>query len=318
VRIWPLYFLYVGLFVFLAKTGLAKLNPGPSPWPFLATFTFNLRFLHPHYALGHLWTLSVEEQFYIAWPFLVYFLELRNFRRLTTALVVLGPLVRLFVGALVDSLPGEHSAGAIVYGLTTSHIDAFAWGALLTTLPPALHERLQQRIGVIMPLLLGITALAGVAVLVATRAHGVDELLTMGYAFNLADLHQYVWAYTLLNASSAAVVFIWLVPSACPHFSRIARWFIWAKSPTALICGTFWCFTRCGARGPSSRNAQSPAARHRLRCRCCGAGLLLVIAYVAVVVALASASYYGFEQFFLRLKNRVAPETRFLSTPAEA
>ncbi len=31
VRIWPLYFLYVGLFVFLAKSGLAKLKPGPSP-----------------------------------------------------------------------------------------------------------------------------------------------------------------------------------------------------------------------------------------------------------------------------------------------
>lgn len=103
VRIWPLYFLYVGLFALLVSLSLVKLTGSGRFWFYMVTFTFNLSGLHPHCALGQLWTLSVEEQFYVAWPFLVYLLSRRGFQRLALGIVLLGPLVRLGAGLVYET-----------------------------------------------------------------------------------------------------------------------------------------------------------------------------------------------------------------------
>ena len=74
-------------------------------------------------ALGHCWSLSVEEQFYLLWPFAVRFLGERG-------------LVRLCVGVAVASLllrVGLRAAGAnpeLAYELTPARADALALGAL--------------------------------------------------------------------------------------------------------------------------------------------------------------------------------------------
>ena len=44
--------------------------------------------------LGHLWSLAVEEQFYIAWSVVVYLCPRRHLLRLILALIVTAPLIR--------------------------------------------------------------------------------------------------------------------------------------------------------------------------------------------------------------------------------
>jgi peptidoglycan/LPS O-acetylase OafA/YrhL len=73
---------------------------------------------------GGLWSLSVEEQFYLTWPFLVRKLNRKALLWLCVSLVVLTPVLRL---ALLYAPP---SIGDIYYK-TWDVMDFFAVGALL-------------------------------------------------------------------------------------------------------------------------------------------------------------------------------------------
>ncbi len=56
--------------VFLVCVAIVGLPPGN--WPYVLTYTVNFD-PHPPWLIGHLWSLSVEEQFYILWPLVVAF-----------------------------------------------------------------------------------------------------------------------------------------------------------------------------------------------------------------------------------------------------
>jgi peptidoglycan/LPS O-acetylase OafA/YrhL len=65
----PYYLLLVVLLIF-------NMEPARELWVSLFTYTFNYagtiyKGVHGENALFYLWSLSVEEQFYIVWPFLI-------------------------------------------------------------------------------------------------------------------------------------------------------------------------------------------------------------------------------------------------------
>lgn len=81
LRVWPLYFLIllIGLIVSVSA-GLfnADLEPLP-PWPYLVFFVVNFYIIEHGteflFFIAFLWSISIEEQFYIAWSFLIKFLS---------------------------------------------------------------------------------------------------------------------------------------------------------------------------------------------------------------------------------------------------
>ena len=75
-------------------------------------------------ATAHLWTLSVEEQFYLVWPWLILFVRERWLLPTIAAVAVTGPLFRAMF------IVFDWSKMAL-YTLTPSSLDAFAFGALL-------------------------------------------------------------------------------------------------------------------------------------------------------------------------------------------
>jgi peptidoglycan/LPS O-acetylase OafA/YrhL len=67
-----------------------------------STYTVNYHYDHSWW-IGHLWSLSVEEQFYLLWPFAMVFLGTALSLRLAVATVIIAPLFRTVILFLVPS-----------------------------------------------------------------------------------------------------------------------------------------------------------------------------------------------------------------------
>jgi peptidoglycan/LPS O-acetylase OafA/YrhL len=82
-----------------------------------------------------LWSLAVEEQFYVVWPFAVYFLPRRYLHAFTCGLLVLAPLLRYVCTPIVQ----RHWA---IYTLTPFRMDTLAAGALIAIMWPSIQAKL--------------------------------------------------------------------------------------------------------------------------------------------------------------------------------
>jgi peptidoglycan/LPS O-acetylase OafA/YrhL len=125
--------------------------------------------------MGALWSLAVEEHFYLIWPLLVFFLSRRVLLRTSIAIIVLVPMLRTL--ALFGAVAPD-----TVYCLTIFRIDALAMGGLLAVLvrDPDLVSRVRARTP-----LAGWLALA-VIVAIGARHRWLDRMgasvQTIGYS----------------------------------------------------------------------------------------------------------------------------------------
>jgi peptidoglycan/LPS O-acetylase OafA/YrhL len=71
----------------------------------------------------HFWSLAVEEQFYLVWPALIWWVDRRGATRLAVASLVLAPIIRL-VFVWSGNIPAA-------YVLMPARMDALACGAIL-------------------------------------------------------------------------------------------------------------------------------------------------------------------------------------------
>jgi peptidoglycan/LPS O-acetylase OafA/YrhL len=135
LRILPLYYtvlivlLIVAPALHLAPTLLgANLKEQLSLW----LFTVNWTNTAP-YGFAHFWSLAVEEQFYLFWPFIVHRLSAR---RLLAVCICMAPIALIARSIMIFS--GADSWA--VYTATTSRLDALALGgagACLLRIPAA-------------------------------------------------------------------------------------------------------------------------------------------------------------------------------------
>lgn len=102
IRIFPAAYAYMAVVALAAHAGLVALAPGDM----LHALTYTMNYHHEAaWTLGHLWSLAVEEQFYLLWPLAFVW---AGRRALVVALLVLcaAPLLRV-VGWVVLPFPHE-------------------------------------------------------------------------------------------------------------------------------------------------------------------------------------------------------------------
>jgi peptidoglycan/LPS O-acetylase OafA/YrhL len=216
LRIFPVYFGYIGLVVLLGIVGVAGAEftealraHNADHVPPLLVYVYNFASINAGLGspfLGLLWTLSIEEQFFLLWPLCAFALSRRNFMRLCVALVLAGPLLRLVQLLVLQQMDGNRDPAAeIVYFLTSSHLDAFAIGALLNfrkELPTL--ARIANAPG--RPVFLCMALLSALLMLAAKRAHLGQSFSSLGWPLYMSHFGMPVWGYTALNAVFALAI----------------------------------------------------------------------------------------------------------------
>lgn len=132
LRIFPLYYLMLGVTIsFMSVVEPDVQTHILERLPFYLLYQQNWLMaagdLPPIYLLIT-WSLAIEEQFYLFWPFLIYFLQKRALVVANISIILLSIIVRIIV-ALVSNDPT--SALYIAYYSTITRLDTLALGALI-------------------------------------------------------------------------------------------------------------------------------------------------------------------------------------------
>ncbi len=130
LRIFPLYYGFL-CFFFVILPSLAPLGRQFSSllkdqiwyWTYLVNVSIALKGWPPVPALIHFWSLAVEEQFYLVWPWIVFFLGRRTLMLACVGIAAGSLGVRVALHAMAHPLAA--------YVLTPSRMDALALGGLL-------------------------------------------------------------------------------------------------------------------------------------------------------------------------------------------
>lgn len=270
---WPLYLGNYGPYLgWLAWRDYDAINYLVS-----ATRGFSLHFIH-------FWSLCVEEQFYLVWPFVVYSLRrVTRVRNLCLAAIVLVPLARL---ACYFLLPAYFIHGSFLHRAMPLRLDGFLIGGLVASLQrTSFGQRMRRRAGTLF-----CSALAA---------------LLLTWAFAAGVLHQGIspgttipWmstvGFTLVDLVAAGLLLLALRPGSLVYRVLTLR----PLQKLGTVSYGFYVFHEIPIE-VYQRLAQKLGGGHVAHIGLLVGPLALVVSY-----ALAALSFRYFETPFLRLKDR--------------
>ncbi len=174
-RIFPAAYFFIGVVFVLDRAGVLSVLQND----FLAALTYTMNFHRLKSSwLVHLWSLSVEEQFYMLWPAAMVLAGRVGAGRIAAAQILLAPILRVITWFYFP----EHRA----YQEFQYVMDSIAAGCLLAIARPWLHEQalymklIASRWFFLLPIVLALTAAAAEHSFKAYMAHA--SILNVGIA----------------------------------------------------------------------------------------------------------------------------------------
>jgi len=132
LRIFPIYYLTIFTVLYFSEFTQTRVQIA---FPWYASYTANWFIFYRGWdgIMSHLWTLSVEEQFYIIWPWVLLFSPKRWLPFLIGGFIV--------TGVLSNYLVAHRPLGSV---LTFTCFDAFGMGALLAWIEQPGRDRIKK------------------------------------------------------------------------------------------------------------------------------------------------------------------------------
>jgi peptidoglycan/LPS O-acetylase OafA/YrhL len=286
LRIWPLYYFSIGLAFLLTQlpaslTSAPQLAQGvflpmrPIGYLFMATFLYNFNFAgslisFPRPFMDILWSVSVEEQFYLFWPWFARFVSRGR--------IIIVPIIMIAV-ACVTRATVTFGLSRLLWNYTFARLDPIAVGILIALLPPLNPGRVLR----LLLVLVGIECWAFAAARCGLPWSFAKPNTLIGYpaialgsgAFVLATL-----GTKSLRKDSALV-------KSVVYLGKIS-YGLYVYSTMAYSAGALFVFK---VLAPESSRSWTTLS-------------LYVVVTFAFNLAIAAASYRCLEAPFLRLKER--------------
>lgn len=212
LRIFPLYYSYILVVTIIAYSVMVfyghsirtiQLDRFIQQLPWTMTYTYDFYRVSadykPTFFASHFWSLAVEEQFYLLWPFAIFFISSQHLKRFLLLVILAGPLMRLLLAAILDSHSFPHfpRTDNAIYVLPFSHFDAFAIGGYF-----ALYEKGRSSLLVWLSIVL-VILLGMIAGWVSDTQFQWDQL---GFQPFMKDSYKFVWGYSIVNLMFAFVL----------------------------------------------------------------------------------------------------------------
>ncbi len=234
--------------------------------------------------MGHFWSLCVEEQFYLLWPWAVFFLPRRALLWLCGVVALVLPFARVWAPHIVSE---QSFRDNIAFRILPFQLDALLiGGGLALLLRGGSREWLLRQARWAAD-----AAMAFALIYVYCR---VDLHIPWLHQPFLGDLGMITWQLSVTNLLSAAVILGCLQPACLTH--RLLHWGP-GRALGRISYGAYVCHDLFHVEYGYMAQRLMPNSTH------VGA-LTLLFAAVGTVV-LASLSFRCFEQPILRWKDRL-------------
>jgi len=264
LRIFPLYYLYLILTFYILPLifGQEMVNWNMSWYYFFYMQNFAMTFNWKIADAPHLWSLAVEEHFYLLWPFIIYYFSNRAILKIIGIIVILALACRVFIIHL----------GYGVYYFTFAAFDSLAIGAFL-----AFNQKYKfiNRRG--FYLIMVSSAIPLVVFFVLFTGEGND----------------YIQYFKTLVISVFCMTIIGLITLNDPYLSKIFKNFF--LSYTGKISYGLYVF-----------HSTCFGLVYMIIKPGCFVSSLFFCFFAAYLIA--TLSYYLFEQWFLRIKDRLSSQ----------